>query len=46
MSKYIKIDWDGDSSQTAPTKETFLAYVASLQKQINDKPEETYWITF
>lgn len=35
MSKYIKIDW-GDSSQQAPSKETFLAYVASLQKQIND----------
>lgn len=35
MSKYIKIDW-GDSSNQAPTKETFLAYIASLQKQIND----------
>lgn len=35
MSKYIKIDW-GDSSKQAPTKETFLAYIASLQKQIND----------
>lgn len=44
MSKYIKIDW-GDSSKQAPTKETFLAYIASLQKQINDKPE-TYWTTF
>lgn len=44
MSKYIKIDQDDSSNQT-PTKETFLAYIASLQKQINDKPE-TYWITF
>ena len=44
MSKYIKVDW-GDSSNQAPTKETFLAYIASLQKQINDKPE-TYWTTF
>lgn len=45
MSKYIKIDWGDSSTQEAPTKETFLAYIASLQKQINDKPE-TYWTTF
>lgn len=49
MSKYLKINW-GSEPSLVPIKETFLAFIASLQKQINDKPNKddikVYWDKF